>query len=62
METRNQRKFFDDFAGEKGFEPLQAEKWYKITYEDVIKKKVLVHYCLNFQVMNEFFAGSACNT
>jgi hypothetical protein len=35
---RNQhRKFFDDFAKAKGFDPLNAEKWYSVSQKEIIK-------------------------
>jgi hypothetical protein len=34
------RNFFDGLALDLGFNPLDAENWYKITPEDVKKRKV----------------------
>jgi len=34
-----QRKFFDELADLKGFDPLNIGKWYQISSQDVLKKK-----------------------
>jgi hypothetical protein len=34
------RKFFDDFAQDRGFDPLDVNAWYKITSNDVGVRKV----------------------
>eukprot|EP00026_Physarum_polycephalum_P006810 Phypoly_transcript_06862.p1 GENE.Phypoly_transcript_06862~~Phypoly_transcript_06862.p1 ORF type:complete len:562 (+),score=109.53 Phypoly_transcript_06862:93-1688(+) len=41
----NQRKFFDDFAKEQGFDPLIAKNWYKFEKKDIDAKigKGLLH-------------------
>ena len=45
-EQENQRQFFSDIAIEKGLDPLQAESWEKITFNDVLKKRVTIfQYC-----------------
>lgn len=36
----NRRKFFVDLAHERGFEPLEAHKWYPLTLEEVLDNKV----------------------
>ncbi len=36
--TENQRKFFIEFATQKGFNPLVPENWDKITIEDMNKQ------------------------
>jgi hypothetical protein len=33
----NRRKFFDDFAITRQFNPLDAERWYSIYYNDIVK-------------------------
>jgi len=33
----NQRKFFDTFAESKNFNPLDAENWYSITYNEIVR-------------------------
>jgi len=35
--SENQRKFFDTFARSKKFNPLDAEKWYCISFKDVLR-------------------------
>jgi hypothetical protein len=30
------RRFFDEFAHSKKFDPLDAEKWYSVTYTQII--------------------------
>lgn len=37
----NRRRFFEDFAETKGFEPLLAENWYSITSKDIKRNKVM---------------------
>ena len=36
----SRRGFFDEFAQEKGFNPLVPANWYKVTSMDIQKKKV----------------------
>lgn len=36
----NRRKVFENFANEKGFDPLLAEKWYSMLSSDFMKQKV----------------------
>ncbi len=36
--TENQRKFFIEFASQKGFDPLIPENWDNITKEDISKQ------------------------
>jgi len=45
-ETGNQRKFFDDFAKSKNFNPLDSEKWYSVPHHDIIRAGglSLMHY------------------
>jgi hypothetical protein len=33
--TKQQRKFFDQLAKSKGFNPLDVEKWYAINVRDI---------------------------
>jgi len=48
VEVKNRRKFFDDYAKEKCFNPLIALNWYSVKYSDLIRKKgshrVLAYY------------------
>lgn len=34
------RKFFEDFAKAKGFDPLHPQPWYSITWSDIQNYKV----------------------
>jgi len=34
-EVKNQRKFFDEFARSKNFNPLDAEKWYSVSRKEI---------------------------
>jgi len=36
----NMRAFFDEYATEKGFDPLSVEAWYSISLLDLQSKKV----------------------
>ena len=36
----NRRKLFDQFAQEKGFDPLEPKNWYLVLREDVFNFKV----------------------
>jgi len=36
----NTRAFFDEYANEKGFDPLSVEGWYSISLLDLQSKKV----------------------
>jgi len=35
--SENQRKFFDGFAKSQKFNPLDAEKWYSVTHNEIIR-------------------------
>lgn len=39
-EVKNRKKFFDDFASDRNFDPLISENWYSITTKDVEGTKV----------------------
>lgn len=43
-DPKNRMKFFEDFAAEKGFDPLLSNNWNDIVKQDVINVKVLVGY------------------
>ncbi len=36
--AHNRRKFFVDFATQKGFDPLVAENWENVQYRKIIKQ------------------------
>jgi len=36
-ETEKQRKFFDEFARSKNFNPLDSEKWYFVSQQEIHK-------------------------
>jgi len=42
----NQRKFFDEFANSKNFNPLDAENWYSVNSNEIIRAggQSLLHY------------------
>jgi hypothetical protein len=35
--VENRRKFFDEFAKSQNFHPLDAEKWYRVTGQQIKK-------------------------
>ncbi len=37
MSPSNHRRFFDSFARSKEFNPLDAEKWYSVTYNEIAR-------------------------
>lgn len=37
-EVANQRKFFDNFAKENNFDPLNPDNWYKVERRDVFEQ------------------------
>jgi len=39
----NRRQFFLDFARQRGFDPLIAANWQRITTADIVTKKVLAY-------------------
>jgi len=41
--ARERKKFFDWFARSQKFNPLDAEKWYSVSYDD-IKRAVSSHH------------------
>jgi hypothetical protein len=43
--AENRRKFFEEYAREKGFDPLIADNWYQQSIKDVVAKKVKI-FCL----------------
>jgi hypothetical protein len=43
----NRRKFLDDFAKSKHFNPLDAEKWYSITQKEIYSHVSVVFYFLS---------------
>lgn len=36
----NRKRFFEKYASEKGFDPLQAEQWYKVLRYSILTRKV----------------------
>ena len=47
-EGKDRKKaFLDDYARQKGFDPLIPDNWYNITYADIIAQKVHVYVCIN---------------
>jgi len=42
--TENRRKVFCEFAEEMGFDPLQAENWNNVTWQQVSSKKASIQY------------------
>lgn len=38
----NRRKFFEDYAKEKGFDPLVPHNWYRLPRSDIADIKVLI--------------------
>ena len=38
----NRRRFFDDFAKSKGFDPLGTNTWGSVTHDEVINSKVRI--------------------
>jgi len=45
-DPENQRNFFDKFARSQNFNPMDAKKWYSVTYNEIIRAggKGLLHY------------------
>jgi hypothetical protein len=41
-EDKDRRRFFDEFARIKQFDPLDAEAWYSITRDEIRKADVFV--------------------
>ena len=41
-DIQNCRKFFDDFAQQRGLDPLKAESWYSIRMKDLQQIRVIV--------------------
>lgn len=54
----NRRRFFQEFAAERGFDPLQAENWATITPAQV-HKKVQDHTCTRKLTEQSTGLGSA---
>jgi hypothetical protein len=55
-----QRKFFDRFARTHNFDPLEAEKWYGITQQDILHAvSSLLRWCFN-QAMCDFREAVEC--
>lgn len=48
LDVNNCRKFFDEYAKEKGFDPLDAENWYEVRSVDLGEKKVAFLFPLLF--------------
>jgi len=48
----NQRKFFDEFARSKNFNPLDAKNWYSVTHNEIIRAggSVLLDYYNNSHI------------
>lgn len=42
--AENRKKFFDEIAREKGFNPLVASNWYSISRLEVLARKVIIFY------------------
>jgi hypothetical protein len=40
--VNERRKFFDEFAKSKNFDPLDAERWYSISGREIIKAVSLI--------------------
>lgn len=38
-EATNRRQFFDEYARDRKFDPLVAENWYSVLYEDLVEHK-----------------------
>jgi hypothetical protein len=36
----NRRRFFDELAHEKGFNPLDVGRWYRISLDEILEKRV----------------------
>ena len=41
VDIRNRRKFFEEFARTNGFDPLNAENWYRQSLTTILRVKVL---------------------
>jgi hypothetical protein len=39
-ESKNVRKFFDEFAKSRNFDPLQPQNWYRFSSDDILQVKV----------------------
>lgn len=39
--TMKNKMFFDNFARQRGFDPLVASNWYGVRHEDVTTQKVI---------------------
>eukprot|EP00026_Physarum_polycephalum_P001288 Phypoly_transcript_01289.p1 GENE.Phypoly_transcript_01289~~Phypoly_transcript_01289.p1 ORF type:complete len:982 (+),score=115.84 Phypoly_transcript_01289:110-3055(+) len=39
MDVKNRRNFFDSFAKRNGFDPLNPEKWYRVSYQSILDCK-----------------------
>lgn len=40
MAEKNRKEFFDNFAKSCGFDPLDTEKWYSVTKQQLMAHKV----------------------
>lgn len=40
QDWRNRRRFFSEYAARKGFDPLNAANWAKVTYREIVADKV----------------------
>ena len=45
-DLENRKRFFTELAEEKGFDPLDAEKWRKVSRTVIAQKKVVVLFFL----------------
>lgn len=53
-DPQNRRLFFENFARSKGFDPLQASRWYSVTIADLAGVKVNI----NSHVLYSQFQGA----
>jgi hypothetical protein len=55
---KKRRDFFDKFAREMDFNPLNAEKWYAIGYKDIVSKVGFLFFQDNFLIQLHIEGGS----
>ena len=51
-DPQNCRRFFDEFAAEKGFDSLNPEEWYNLDLYEMLRKKVSTLSSSSFILFN----------
>ncbi len=59
---RKARKFFDEFAKSKNFNPLDSERWYAVTKKEILRAvSFLIILIISF-VSDEYLRGERNNS